>query len=129
MAELNSMLSDVQTRSADLKKVLIDLFTTYEDLYRQSNRLLQEERQASDGKMAGMETFYMMVQTIRRNRDIVGSMIRGVNGIRSLSAFKVIEQEVEEEPKKKKEPEKATPEDMIVAPPEEVIMTQAGDDA
>jgi hypothetical protein len=55
--------------------------------------------------MTGLEDFYRMIQTIRRNRDVIGSLVRGVINLRSLKEFKVVEEDdtVEKKPRKKKD--------------------------
>ena len=62
--------------------------------------MLTEERTASGG-MTGLEDFYRMVQTIRRNRDVVGSTLRGLANLRPLAGFQVIEEEIMEQKKTK----------------------------
>jgi hypothetical protein len=121
MADLNKMLGEIQKESTDLKKDLQELFSSYDSLFRESNHSLQEERLAANGKMAGIEEFYIMVQSIRRNRDIIGSMLRGINGLRPLSVFKVIEEDVIPKSNTKRKPKSAPSE--IIVPPEEIIGT------
>lgn len=93
MAQLNEMLEDVQKKSAEVKKDLNTLLGIYENLYKQSNRSLTEERVASNGKIEGFEDFFRLVQIIRRNRDIVGSMLKGVSVMHSLGDFKFVEED------------------------------------
>jgi len=90
------MIDEAHKKEEFLKKQLMESLSLYEELFRASNKLLIEERSAS-GSMAGLEDFYRMVQTIRRNRDLLGSLLRGLTGLRSLAEFRIIEQE---EPKK-----------------------------
>jgi hypothetical protein len=79
----------------------MSLLRDYEGLYHESNGLYLSEKLASNDE--GLEDFYVLLQTIRRNRDIVGSVYKGLNGIRSTDRFKFVEEEV---PKKKIEPKK-----------------------
>jgi hypothetical protein len=51
----------------------------------------------------GLDDFYSLLQTIKRNRDIVGSVFKGMNGIRSTDRFKFVEEDI---PKKKEKEKK-----------------------
>lgn len=94
MADLNKQLANVQERETELKRQLRNFLGTYDDLYKESNQLLMSQRVAARGDMAGLEAFYRLVQTIKRNRDVVGSMMRGVHNLRPLGEFRVIEEDV-----------------------------------
>lgn len=101
--DLNQMVSGIQKGSTDIDQKLKTLFGEYNDLYTEANRQFLSERSAS-GNMTGLEDFYRMVQIIRRNRDVMGSLVRGVINLRSLKEFKVVEEDDEavKKPKKKK---------------------------
>jgi len=94
MADMNKQLANVQERETELKRQIRNLLGTYEDLYKESNRTLMSQRVAARGNMDGLEEFYRLVQTVRRNRDVVGSMMRGVENLRPLSEFRFIEEDV-----------------------------------
>ena len=113
--DLNKMLSDVQKKSADVKRYLLDLLGTYDDFYRASNHSFMQERAAAKS-MDGFEDFYRMVQSIRRNRDVISSMVRGIASLRTLAEFKVIEEDVPE-PKQKTTPQPAQPQPAVPAAP------------
>lgn len=88
--DLDGMLSDVQRRGKEIESKLIQLLTAYENFHREGSRLLNQERSASDGSMVGLDGFHRFVQTIRRNKDVVGSMVRGISNLRPLTEFKVV---------------------------------------
>lgn len=105
MPDLNTLMTNVQKKSGDLHKHLQSLLIEYEELYRESNNRFTRERLETGG-IGGLEDFYRLVQIIRRNRDVVGSLTRGLRNIRSMDKFKFVEQDIPEEPvkpKKKKE--------------------------
>jgi len=115
MADINTMITEVQAKSQKIRKELQDLINEYEELYRVSNRTFMEERSAANGSMQGFEEFYRMVQTIRRNRDTIGSMLRGLQMLRPLAEFKIVEEEMPEvTPPKQPEPK-------IQQAPEQVV--------
>jgi hypothetical protein len=99
------MLSKIQKSSSEIDQKLKTLFGEYNDFYTEANRQFISERSAS-GNMTGLEDFYRMTQTIRRNRDVIGSLVRGVVNLRSLKEFKVVEEDIPEKapvkPRKKK---------------------------
>jgi len=98
MADLNGELIDVHRRAGKIEKDLLALLKIYEDIHHNANHELMEQRQAARGSMVGLESFYRLVQTLRRNRDVVGSMVRGIHNLRPLhQEFRVIE---EDEPQK-----------------------------
>ena len=60
--------------------------------------------------MEGLEAFYLAVQTVRRNRDVIMSLAKGLKSLRPLANFKFVEEEIDPphvaRAKKKKEKEK-----------------------
>jgi len=92
-ADLNRMMTDAHDASMALERDMHRLFGQYENLYRESYRQFLEERHASDSQDTG--NFHRLVQTIKRNRDVIGSLLRGINNLRSLSGFQVVEEEDE----------------------------------
>ena len=111
MADLNKSMVEIQKESSDLEKRLKSFLIKYEELYRQGNMELMTERTASRGSMEGLEQFHRLVQIMRRNRDVAGSLVRGITNLRSMSSFKFIEEEVPkpEKPKPKKTKKRQTP--------------------
>ena len=103
--DLNKILNEVQKDSSNIEKQLKAMFGKYSNFYQEANSQFNEERTASNS-MTGLEDFYSMVQTIRRNRDVIGSLLRGINSLRPLNDFKVIEETLlaPKLPKKKKTP-------------------------
>ena len=106
--DLNKALSDVVARGNEIKTRLGELLGIYEDIFRQSNRILADERdnipQGDVRAASELDDFHRLVQTVRRNRDVVGSMLRGVAGLRPLAEFKFVE--TPDAPKEQTEKEK-----------------------
>lgn len=121
MPDLNTLMTNVQKKGLDLQNQLQDLLIQYDELYRESNNRFMSER-LSAGTMNGLEDFYHLVQIIRRNRDVVGSLSRGLRNIRAMNKFKFVEQDVPEAPKPKKEKKSRKKKvKEFVMPPEEII--------
>lgn len=97
MPDLNNLLENVKSQSLEAKKCIEKLFMSYDALFREGNSKLITERQSSGG-MTGLEDFYTLVHIVRRNRDVVGSLVRGLKGIRSLDGFSFIEEDEPNEP-------------------------------
>ena len=118
--DLNKLMGEIQKDSKDLETKMKEVLGKYDELYRQGNRQYIEERTASDS-MEGLENFYILVQTIRRNRDVIGSLLRGISNLRNLARYKFVEQDVPPPPKPKKRPRRGSlpvPEPVPVLPPE-----------
>ena len=96
-SDLNKMMVDVYKDSSDIEKSMRHLLNKYDILYRESSRQYFEERHAS-GSAQDLGDFYRLVQTLRRNRDVMGSLVRGISNLRSLSGFKFVIEEVSEKP-------------------------------
>ena len=94
MPDLNKLLTEIADESKDLKIKLGQLYEKYEDLYREGNRLLISERSASAGSMEGLEEFRRLILLVKRNRDVVSSLTRGVSNLRTISNFKFVEEEI-----------------------------------
>jgi len=117
MADLNKLMDEIQKEGSDLEKRLKVFFVKYEDLHRQGNMQLMSERTAS-GSMEGLEQFHRLIQIMRRNKDVAGSLVRGITNLRSMSGFKFIEEEVPKpKPVEKSKKTKKTPK---VTPPEPI---------
>lgn len=108
MADLNKVMQDIQKSSADIEKRLKDLFGKYEILYRDGNKEFINERISSNGSMEGLEDFRRLVLIIKRNKDVVASLLRGVDNLRSIKEFKFVEEEIPA-PKPKKKRKKTKP--------------------
>jgi len=101
--DLNRIMDSIQKDSKDLETQMQTLLEKYEEFYREGNRQYMQERAASES-MEGLEDFYLLVQTTRRNRDVFGSLLRGIKGLRNLSKYKFVEEAIPvTKPKKKKE--------------------------
>ena len=101
--DLNKIMDLIQKDSKDLEKEMQELLEKYEEFYREGNRQYTQERSESVS-LEGLEDFYLLVQTIRRNRDVIGSLLRGIKGLRDLSKYKFVEETIPvAKPKKKKE--------------------------
>jgi hypothetical protein len=116
--DLNKIMDGIQKDSKELESKMEELMVRYDELYREGNRQYLQERAAS-AVMDGLENFYILVQTIRRNRDVIGSLLRGIKNLRNLSKYKFVEETVPEPKlKKKKESKTSRPVPEPVLPPE-----------
>lgn len=105
MPDLNKMLIDIRKSNENLEGLIKETFKKYEQLYYVANSQYVREITAS-GSSRGLEDFYLMVQTIKRNRDVIGSLIRGTANLRSLKDFKIIEEDRDtaiKKPRRKKQ--------------------------
>ena len=123
--DLNKMLSEIKKSNGDIDSKLKLFLVRYDGLYQEANRQFHQERTAT-GSMKGLEDFYYMVQTIKRTRDVVSALVRGVSNLRSLKNFSIIEEdEVLKKPvaKKKSQAKKNTvtvPEPVLTGSEEEL---------
>ena len=129
MADLNRQLINVSQKTARLKEEIFSLLREYEGLYGESNNLYLSEKISSNNE--GLDDFYILLQTIRRNRDIVGSVFKGLNGIRSTDRFKFVEEDIPKREKEKKERKQKpikgkieVPDPQMVVPPADLQNTQ-----
>lgn len=95
MPDLNKIMNEIQKESTSLETNIKGLLLKYETLFRDGNRIFIQER-LKTGSMEGLESFHRLINTIRRNRDVISSLLRGCNNLRSISDFKFVE---EQEPK------------------------------
>jgi len=97
MADLNKLLNDAKTRGDRLSSGVRELLGSYEDLYREAHNQFISERIAANGDMSGLNEFNRLVNVIRRNRDVVGAIQRGLKSLRSVDGFSFVEEDVAEE--------------------------------
>ena len=117
MADLNRLMSEIQRESTDINKSLKSLFIKYETLHKEGSRIYKAERVASDS-MEGLESFHRLVQTVRRNRDVVGSLLRGHSNLRSISDFKFVEEDIPVEKPKAAKRKRPKPQPIFDTEPE-----------
>lgn len=113
MADLNKLLDTVRSQAEDAKQVLERLLLSYENLYKEASSIYREETMGNNS-LEGMEDFYRLLQVTRRNRDVVGSMFRGIRGLRSMASFRFVEEDVPE--KKEKEIDEEQIKNMLTMP-------------
>ena len=92
MSDLNKTLAKIQSDTQRIKLDIIELVRNYEGIYNEANGIYLSEKVASGSE--GLEDFYKLVSTIRRNRDVVGSLLKGLNNIRPTEQFRFIEEEI-----------------------------------
>jgi len=95
MADLNQLLGEVDTKGGLMEASMKELLSKYEELYREAQHQYVYERTASKST-EGLEDFRFVVGVIRRNRDIIGSMLRGMRGLKTVGKYKFIEEDVPE---------------------------------
>ena len=100
MADFNKQMIALQSKSTKIQTDLLTLLREYDSLYREANTIYVTQRMASGD--AGLEDFHRLLLVIRRNRDVMGSLIQGSKSIRPMDQFKFIEEDLEQ--KKKETP-------------------------
>ena len=94
MLDLNKRMGSVHDKGKKLEQHTINLLRDYEDLCRESLRSFRNERSVAQGAMDdGLEDFYRVVQILKRNRDMVKSLLRGIKNMRPLDKFKFVEED------------------------------------
>jgi hypothetical protein len=102
MPDLNNILNDVKLETNKMNSLSKNLLIKYDNLYNIGCQIFNEERGKSNGNMDGLEDFYSLIQTIRRNRGIIGSITLGIRNLKNMDKFKIMEEDVEETVKKPK---------------------------
>lgn len=102
MPDLNKQIIDIEKDRNEIRYKLSELFIKYENLYREGNSQFNSERSASAGSMEGLEEFRRLILIIKRNKDVVASLLRGTTNFRPLSNFKFVEEEIPRSVPKKK---------------------------
>ena len=92
--DLNKTMDDLQSKSEKLRRDILDFLTLYENLVREVNTIYVNE-QVDAGSTEDLGEFYRLLQTLKRNRDVVGSVVRGFNNIRPTAGFRFVEEELE----------------------------------
>ena len=92
--DLNLTISEIKKTGTDVERKLKDFFGNYDSFYREALHQYESERTVSGIK--GLEDFYRLVQTVRRNRDVVGSLIRGMENLRPITEFRWVEEDIPE---------------------------------
>jgi hypothetical protein len=99
MADFNGKLMDLQNKTSKIQMELTTLLREYDSLYREANTTYIEQKMASGNE--GLEDFQKFLMTIRRNRDVFGSLAQGAKSVRPMGHFKFIEDDLTQEKRKK----------------------------
>jgi hypothetical protein len=94
-------MEDLQVKSGKIKQDILDFLALYENLVREVNTLYINE-QVDAGGTEELAEFYRLLQTIKRNRDVIGSVARGFNNIRPTTGFRFVEEELENKKESRK---------------------------
>lgn len=101
ISNLNLLMDTVKNQVQEVERHIQTLLVNYESLSKEANRVYASEKIASGSE--GLDDFYHLTQVIRRNRDVAGSMLRGIKNMRPLSQFRFIEEDIAEvKPKKQR---------------------------
>lgn len=96
MADLDKIIKDIENLRTKVTPELEHLDKMYNTLKEEINDKFQEERRAQNGDLKGLEDFYSLLITIKRDTNV----IRNVNGLfkrlNRLSDYKVSEEMIEE---------------------------------
>ena len=98
-SDLNKTMDEAVKLSSEVKKELKNLLFLYDGFLREANHILLQERMASTNPNELGDFVYLM-HLIKRNRDVVGSLNKGISNLRNLSGFSFVEDEDIEKPKK-----------------------------
>jgi hypothetical protein len=90
MADLNKIKISIQNESKKVEDSLKKFYSNYEILYREVNRQYLTERTASPRE--DYRDFFRLLQTIKRNKDLTASLLRGFSNMRPLYGFRFIEE-------------------------------------
>ena len=101
--DMNKTMQELQERFSKIKIDLRKILDDYDGMVREINKQYMDERQAS-GSMEGLDGFYRLLQVMRRNRDVIGSLVRGSLGLRPVDKFKFVEEDIPEPKVEKKKP-------------------------
>lgn len=94
MADLNKLMRDIQDESTKIKGRLKTLLIKYDSLYKDGNRQFIHEKVSSNDDMEGLEDFRRLTLIFKRNKDVVASLVRGMDNLRSMKSFEFIEEDV-----------------------------------
>jgi len=96
----------MQNRSGKIKDDVMHLLRDYDGLLHEANGIYMTQR--LDSGPQGLDDFYRLIQIIKRNRDVIGSVARGIDNVRSTDKFKFIEEDAENLSERKREPPKSS---------------------
>jgi hypothetical protein len=126
-------MEELQSESGLIKQKIRDLLISYDNLVREVNTVYMNELTEA-GSSEDFGEFFRLLQTLKRNRDVIGSVVRGFNNLRPTAGFKFVEEDLgekkaaekkaEKEKERKKKKEKAR-EEKLAPPAESLVDVQA----
>lgn len=75
-------------------RCLKELYGVYQELSRESGSEFNEQLLDNKGKITGLEDFYQMTQTIKKNSQLIGSSLGILSKVGDISNFKITEESI-----------------------------------
>jgi len=96
MADLNRMSSEATDILSDVKGKMHKILEIYAELESDVNNRFREEYSKNDGKIDGLEDFYMLRNVIRKNNIGLKNAFTILSRMQNLKGFDISEEQIED---------------------------------
>lgn len=94
MADINNMLADLAARGEKIRKDLEEVSRAYGRLESEMRHRYRDELSYNRGSSEGLEDFFMLNATIRRNSMAVRNAAVLMKKVKDLSGYDISEEEI-----------------------------------
>jgi len=96
MADLNRMSSEATDILSDVKGKMHKILEIYAELESDVNNRFRDEYTKNDGKIDGLEDFYMLRNVIRKNNIGLKNAFTILSRMQNLKGFDISEEQIED---------------------------------
>lgn len=93
MKDINGLATKALELHKKTERFLKELYGTYQELSKVASSEFNDSLIENKGKISGLEDFYQMVQTIKKNSQLVGASLGAMSRVGNISDFKITVEE------------------------------------
>jgi hypothetical protein len=93
MKDINGLATKALELNKKVERSLKELYGTYQELSKVASAAFNEQLVENKGKISGLEDFYQMTQTIKKNNQLVGASLGAMSRVGDISDFKITVEE------------------------------------
>ncbi len=93
MKDINGLATRALELNKKTERSLKELYGVYQELSKVASSAFNEALIEQKGKISGLEDFYQMTQTIKKNNQLIGSCLGAMSKVGDISDFKITVEE------------------------------------
>lgn len=93
MKDINGLATKALELNKKTERSLKELYGVYQELSKVASAAFNEALVGQKGKISGLEDFYQMTLTIKKNNQLIGASLGAISRVGDISDFKITVEE------------------------------------